>query len=242
MLEVFDVSLGHQTSWTGCPYSSLHCQCSSLHCWKTWIWPGWPDGLERNCPWAVFPLSSLDGLERRSRHDIWASNELDSFCRLCCWGPGSCKIIHILIFQSQYQSSTWWGLWLACFGRTGLVLSPWGDADLWLCGLCQTVLFVSLGAWTSLWWIWCILTLLDGLERTVPYAGWPWRISAGDGRSAMMGVSCSWSNALAWALGIHPSSCRHFWPSLPLPRWIHLTDGSGVMMWYEWSQSHGKTA
>ena len=25
MLEVFDMSLGHQTSWTGCPYSSFHC-------------------------------------------------------------------------------------------------------------------------------------------------------------------------------------------------------------------------
>ena len=48
--------LGCQTSWTGCPYSSLHCQYSSLCCQKTWIWPGWPDGLERNCLWAVFPL------------------------------------------------------------------------------------------------------------------------------------------------------------------------------------------
>ena len=56
MLEVFDMSLGHQTSWTRCPYSSLHCRCSSLHCQKTWIWPGWPDGLERNCLWAIFPL------------------------------------------------------------------------------------------------------------------------------------------------------------------------------------------
>ena len=34
MLGVFDMSLGHQTSWTGCPYSSLHCQYSSLCCQK----------------------------------------------------------------------------------------------------------------------------------------------------------------------------------------------------------------
>ena len=97
MLEVFDVSLGHQTSWTGCPYSSLHCRYSSLHCQKTWIWPGWPDGLERNCLWAVSPLFPLDGLERRSHRDIWASSELCSFCRLCCWGPDSCRIVHISV-------------------------------------------------------------------------------------------------------------------------------------------------
>ena len=36
----------------------------------------------------------------------WASSELCSFCRLCCWGPGSCRIIHILIFQSLCQLST----------------------------------------------------------------------------------------------------------------------------------------
>ena len=28
----FDVSLGCQTSWTGCPYSLLHRRCSSLCC------------------------------------------------------------------------------------------------------------------------------------------------------------------------------------------------------------------
>ena len=140
-LGVFDMSLGHQTSWTRCPYSLLLHQCNSLCCWMTWIWP---DGLERNCLWAVSPLFSLNGLERRCHCDKLALNELDSFCKLCRWGLGSCKIIHILIFQSQYLSSTWWGLWLACFGRIGLVLSPSGDADLWLDGLCQTVLSVSL--------------------------------------------------------------------------------------------------
>ena len=31
-LGVFDVCLVHQTSWTWCPYSSLHSQ-------RTWIWP-----------------------------------------------------------------------------------------------------------------------------------------------------------------------------------------------------------
>ena len=36
-----------------------------------------------------------------------------------------------------------------------------------------------------------MLTFLDGLERTVPCAGCPWRISAGDGRSAVIGVSRS---------------------------------------------------
>ena len=84
-----------QTSWTGCPCSSLHCQYSSLHCQRTRLWPGWSDGLERNCLWAVSSLFSLDGLERRSCHDIWASSELCSFCRLCRWGPGSCRSIHI---------------------------------------------------------------------------------------------------------------------------------------------------
>ena len=53
--ECLNVSLGHQTSWTGCPYSLLHCWCSSLCCGKTRFWPGWPDGLERNCLWAIFP-------------------------------------------------------------------------------------------------------------------------------------------------------------------------------------------
>ena len=42
------------------------------------------------------PFFHQDGLEGLSRHDIWASSELCSFCRLCCWGPGSCRIIHIL--------------------------------------------------------------------------------------------------------------------------------------------------
>ena len=46
-----------------------------------------------------------------------------------------------------------------------------------------------------------MLTLLDGREGSVPCAGQPCRISAGDGRSAVIGVSCSCSNALAWALG-----------------------------------------
>ena len=150
MLGVFDMSRGHQTSWTRCPYNLLHHRCNSLCCWMTQIWPEWSwndhNGLERNCLWAVFPLSSLDGLERRCRHDKLALNELDSFCKLCHWGLGWCKIIHILVFQSQYLLSTWWGLWLACFGRTGLVLSPSGDADLWLDGLCWTVLSVSLAA------------------------------------------------------------------------------------------------
>ena len=70
MVGVFDMSLGHRTSWIWCPYSSLHCLCSSLCCQRTWIWLGWSDGLERNCLWAVFSLFSPDGLERRSHHDI----------------------------------------------------------------------------------------------------------------------------------------------------------------------------
>ena len=106
-----------------------------------WLaWWSWKE-LSLGC---FFPFSP-DGLERKSRHDIWASNELCSFCRLCCWGPGSCRIIHIRVFQSLCQSSTWWGLCLAYCERTGLVPWPWGDTDLWLYGLCQTVLFVSLG-------------------------------------------------------------------------------------------------
>ena len=56
-------------------------------------------------------------------------------------------------------------------------------------------------SWMSFYWIWGILTHFDGLERTVPCAGHPCRISAGDGRSAVMGVLHSWSSAWAWALG-----------------------------------------
>ena len=222
MLGVFDMSLGHQTSWTGCPYSLLHRRCSSLCYWKTRIWPGWPDGLERNCLWAVFPLSSLDGLERRCRRDIWALNELDSFSRLCHWGLGSCKIIHILISQSQHLSSTWWGLWLACFGRTGLVLSLWGGADLWLDGLCQIVLFVSLAAqqvsgrsdiywpsWIVLKELYLVLDVHGGSQLGT--GGLPWYV-------------CHIAEAMLWPehWGIRPSSCRHFWPSLPLTQWNHV--------------------
>ena len=99
VLGLFDVCQVHQTTWTWCPYSWFPSG-------KTQIWPCWADGLERKCLWAVSSLFSLDGLERRSRHDIWASNELYSFCRLCCCGLGSCRIIHIPIFQSLYQLST----------------------------------------------------------------------------------------------------------------------------------------
>ena len=69
VLGVFDVCLVHQTTWTWCP-------CSWFPSGRTRIWPCWADGLERNCLWAVSSLFSLNGLERRSRHDIWASNEL----------------------------------------------------------------------------------------------------------------------------------------------------------------------
>ena len=81
-----DVCLVHQTTWTWCPYSWFPSG-------KTQIWPCWADGLERNCLWAVSSLFSPDGLERRSCHNIWASNELCSLCGLCCWGPGSCRIV-----------------------------------------------------------------------------------------------------------------------------------------------------
>ena len=90
---MFDVCWVHQATWTWCPYSWFPSG-------KTWIWPCWADGLERKCLWAVSFLFSLDGLERRSHHNIWASDELCSFCRLCHWGLGSCRIIHIPIFQS----------------------------------------------------------------------------------------------------------------------------------------------
>ena len=46
-----------------------------------------------------------------------------------------------------------------------------------------------------------MLTLLDGHKGSVPCAGRPCRISAGDGRSAVIGVSRSCSNALTCALG-----------------------------------------
>ena len=92
MLGVFDVCLVCQTSWTWYPYSSLHSQ-------MTWIWPGWSDGLERNCLWAVSSLFSLDGLERMSCHDIWVSSELCSFCRLCIGG-----LDHVGSFAFEYFS------------------------------------------------------------------------------------------------------------------------------------------
>ena len=137
VFRMFDVCVVHQTSWIWCP-------CSWFPPQRTWIWPGWADGLERNCLWAVSSLFPLDGLERRSSRDIWASSELCSFCRLCCWGPGSCRIIHILVFQSLCQSTTWWGLCLVCCERTGLVPWPWGDVDLWLCGSVEVFFLFSL--------------------------------------------------------------------------------------------------
>ena len=105
--------------------------------------------LERNCLWAVSSLFAPDGLERRSRHDIWASNELCSFCRLCCWGPGSCRSIHTRVFSVTGASHPLDGAG-ALFvveelGTCSLTLR--GHADLWLCGLCQTVLFVV--SWSS---------------------------------------------------------------------------------------------
>ena len=141
--------------------------------------------LERNCLWAVSSLFPPDGLERMSRHDIWASSELCSFCRLCCWGPGSCRIVHILIFQSLCQSSTWWGLCLVCCERTGLVPWPWGDVDLWLCGLCQSVLSVFLAvrlvfAWSDIYWpFWMVLKGLfleldDHVGSLLRTGGLPW--------------------------------------------------------------------
>ena len=79
-----------------------------------------------------------------------------------------------------------------------LILRVRRSLALWALLKCSFCFSWSL---TSLCLIWCILTLLGGLERTVPWAGWPCRISAGDRRSAIIGVSHSWSNALAWALG-----------------------------------------
>ena len=64
MLGMFDVCQVHQTTWIWCPYSWFPSG-------KTWVWPCWPDGLERNCFWAVSSLFSPDGLERRCCHDIW---------------------------------------------------------------------------------------------------------------------------------------------------------------------------
>ena len=151
----------------------------------------WPDGLKRNCLWAVFPLFALDGLERRCHCDKWALNELSSFCRLCCWGLGysnisvTVPVIHLM----GPVAGLFWKNWTCSFTLRGhRSLAQWALSNCSFCFSCSS---------TSLWQIWCILTFLDGLERTVPCAGHPWRISAGDGRSAMIGVSHSWSNALA---------------------------------------------
>ena len=75
-LGVFDVCLVRQTSWTRCPYSSLHCQYSSLHCQKdmdlAWlVWWSWKKLSLR----LYLPFFHPDGLEMSSRHDMgfkWA--------------------------------------------------------------------------------------------------------------------------------------------------------------------------
>ena len=53
-----------------------------------------------------FPFFHLMVLKGGAIMAYGASNELDSFCRLCHWGLGSCRIIHIQVFQPQYLSST----------------------------------------------------------------------------------------------------------------------------------------
>ena len=117
MQGVFKVGQVHQTTWIWCPYSL----CPSG---KTQISPCWADDLERNCFWAVSSLFSPNGLERRCHHDIWASNGLYFFCRLCHWGPGPCMNIHIPRFQSLYQLPISGDLSLAYLGRTVLAPSP----------------------------------------------------------------------------------------------------------------------
>ena len=98
--------------WGGClkyirfikqHWSGVHIACVLL---ERHISPYWADGLERNCFWADSSLFSPNGLERKSCHDIWASNGLYFICRLCCWGPGPCTNVHIPIFQLLYQLST----------------------------------------------------------------------------------------------------------------------------------------
>ena len=153
----------------------------------------WLMVLERNCLWAVSSLFLPNGLERRNHHGIWASDELYFICKLYHQGPGPCMNIHIPGFQSLALvvhlrgpvPCLFWNICTFSFTlRTHRSLALWALSKFSFC---------FSWSWMNFCQIWVILTCFEGLERTVPCAGCPWRISAGEGRSDMMGVSCSWS-------------------------------------------------
>ena len=102
----------------------------------------------------------------------------------------------------SYSSSHWCQGPVPCFfgknSTCSLTLRTHRSLALWALSNCSFCLsWISM----SLCWIWYMLIGLDGLERTAPCVGCPWSISDGEGRSAEMGVSHSWSNALTWAFG-----------------------------------------
>ena len=122
---------------------------------------------------------------------------------------------------------------LVCWERTVLIHSPWALVDPLLCVLCQTVpsvcfKFQQVSDESDM------LIHFEGLKRTAPCAGHPWRISAGEGRSVEIGVSHNWSSA-------HQFSCRCSSPSSPWPLWNHWTGGNEVTMWCTRSQTLEQT-
>ena len=102
-----------------------------------------------------------------------------------------------------------------------------GCTDLWLYGLCWTVLFVFLGAQlvsvrSDVYWLsWMVLkglclVLDDHVRSLLGMGGLPWWV-------------CRIAGAMLWPehWGIHPSSCRHFWPFFTIAS-MNLFD------WWKW--------
>ena len=115
---------------------------------------------------AAFPLFSLDGLEMMYHHSKWASSELCSFCRLCCWDLGSCMNDHNPRFQLQFLSTMSGDMSLIFWERAVLVHSLLALIDPLLYGFCQTVpsvcsVFQWVSAKSDIYW--SVLSVLEWL-------------------------------------------------------------------------------
>ena len=155
---------------------------------------------------SVSPVdSAIEALDH-----VWATTiQYFSYisCQPCWGGPVPCllgKNCTCLFIFSTLRSFALWALLNCSF-----------------CVFCTSM---------SLCRIWHMLISFEGLEMTAPCAGRPWSISAGEGRSAKIGVSCSWSSALQLGYSeIHQFSCRCSWLSSLWPRW---TIGPVEMRWW----------
>ena len=196
MKGVSDVCQANQITWIWHP-------CSWCPSGRTWFSPLWAWGLERS--WfqaAISSLFSLDGLEMTYHHSKWVLSELCFSCRLCHWGLGSCMSEPQSKISVTVPVNHVGGPILCLLGKNctcSFTLST--HRSFALCALlnCSFCVFCTFNeslpesdvCWSS----------LEDPKRTATCAGHLWRISAGEGRSVKMGVSCSWSSALAWALG-----------------------------------------